>query len=380
MLECSSQCQVNALKEGMVLGESIFDADGKLLLFEGAVLKAAYIEKIRSVGLTEVKILSTSNRINVHIEAESPNIELDEETLIIEMTKKDALALVEDIMERVAVNSKIDTEKLYVVISQIIDEILSRPEVTLNLASLRQIDDYIFQHSVNVCILSIITGVFMGFNKVRLVNLGIGSLLHDVGKMKVNHQVLNKPEKLLHDEFNEIKCHALHGFNVLREIRDISLESKFVVLQHHECFDGSGYPQGLAGDDIHVFAKIVSLADVFDAITSDRIYCQKEDPYTASRFLIEEMGVKFDPLIVKIFLKVIGYYPVGLNVELNNGEYGVIVRKNRDKPVVKILFDEHLNRVNFYYEVDLAKNPKVAIIDVDPQKLRISCLDAEQSV
>lgn len=399
------ECPVGKLREGMTLGESIFDADGKLLLFEGAVLKSAYIDKILTTGRSAVNILSAEHgsiRLESDVafeagaetageadtetagdaEAEATR-EAEAERLRFETTKNDAVELSKDIMSRITVNSRIDTEKLYMVINQIIEEILESKDVTLTLATLREIDQYIFHHSVNVCVLSIFAGIHMGFNKVRLVNLGIGAMMHDVGKMLVPTEILNKPERLTPEEFQLIKEHTVRGFHSLREIRDISLESKFAVLQHHECFNGSGYPQGLAGDDIHMFARIVSIADVFDAITSDRVYCQKEDPYTASRYMIEEMGSKFDPAMVKIFLKVVGYYPVGLCVELNSGEYGVITKKNRDKPVVRILFDEQRNPLRFYYEVDLAKNPSVAIVDIDPEKTRseaLSRMGSEQSV
>lgn len=367
---------VTELHEGMVLGESVFDVNGKLLLYEGVVLKEAYIEKIRELGLRYVRIVDTEGAQATADCAD--DFEMDE--ALLESTRKDAFEVVEDIMSRLAINSKVDTEKLYLVVSQIIDEVMKKPKVTFSLASLRKIDDYIFQHSINTCVTSIITGVYMGFNKVRLVNLGIGAMLHDVGKVLMPMPVLNKPERLEMDEFEVIKTHTIMGYESLHEARDISIESKTVLLQHHERFDGKGYPYGISGDSIHVFSKIVSVADVFDAITSDRVYSLREDPYFASIYLLEEMGAKFDPDVVKVFLKIIGYYPVGLHVELNTGAYGIIVRKNRDKPTVRILVDENKIPVNFYFEIDLAKNPTIAIMDIDPVKGRMVTLESENTV
>lgn len=353
------------LVEGMILAENIYDCEGNLLLSDGMVLRQIYIQKIREIGLDVVKIANEEYAVHSRVDDFDRIIHRD---LVMKSTRDDAKKAVKNCMESVVLKSQVDLDKLYLIINQIIDEIFSSEVVTYNLSELRAVDDYIFDHSVNVCILSIITGVYMGFNKVRLVELGTGALLHDIGKILVPQDVLNKPDQLDDDELEIMKLHAVRGYEALKQTRQISDASLEAILSHHERCDGCGYPCRKTKDNIHVYAKIVSVADVFDAITADRVYCKKEDPYKAIAYIIEELDTKFDREIVKKFLKVVGFYPFGLYVVLNNGEYGIIVKCNKDKPTVKILYDAFGNSLNHYYVIDLLKNPTIAIVDIDPAK------------
>lgn len=355
------------LVEGMVLAENIYDSEENVLLSEGIVIRNIYIKKIIEMNIESVIILNEDSAV-VKLEPEFDDVV--KRDMIINETRVEAKRVVKESMESIIKTGSLDYEKLVVVVGQIIDEIFSNEDVTLNLANLKAVDDYIFHHSVNVCILSIITGIYMGFNKTRLVDLGVGAILHDIGKTLVPRDILNKPARLSYDEFEVIKRHSSFGHDLITRINGLSKESAEVVLSHHERYDGTGYPYGKDKDSIHIYAKIASLADVFDAVTSDRIYGSKEDSYIAVSYILEDSGKKFEPEIVKTFLRVIGYYPVGLNVMLNTGEYGVIVRKNREKPLVRILVDERMNPIQGYYEIDLHKNPTVTIVDIDPHKTK----------
>lgn len=365
------------LSEGMVLAENIFDSDENVLLSEGIVIRNVYIKKIREMNIDSVVILNENNAI---LKIEPAFEAFVEKDVIIQKTRKKAKKIVEDSMESIIKTGSLNYEKLYLVVNQIIDEIFESEDITLSLANLKAVDDYIFHHSVNVCILSIITGIYSGLNKGCLIELGVGAILHDIGKTLVPRDILNKPSRLTVDEFEVIKEHSSLGHGVIGNIKNLSSESAEVVLSHHERYDGGGYPNGRAKDEIHIYAKIASVADVFDAVTSDRIYGRKEDSYIAVSYILEDSGSKFDPEIVKTFLKVIGYYPIGLNVILNTGEYGVIVKKNRDKPLVRVLFDKNMNSVKGYYEIDLNKNPMVSILDIDPKKTKFSLYSSNSNI
>jgi len=363
---------IDTLKSGMILGETIFDSSGNTLLSEGIILRKAYIDKIRDLGYLSVQIqveVTETIEESVSITDNSSDMKKD---MIIRTTREEAAVLVNECMQNVAVNADVDTDKLHLVVNTIIDEIFSNEDVTVNLSNLKSVDEYVFQHSVNVCILSIVCGIYLGFNKVRLVELGIGALLHDIGKNLISQEVLNKPGELTDEEFEIVKRHTILGYEALKRIPNITETSACVALYHHERFDGGGYPTGKKGQNIHIYAKIVAVADVFDAVTSERVYGHKEDPYKAMDYILKSIDAHFDKEIVRVFLKAVGYYPLGLYIVLNTGEYGMVTKKDRDLPVVRILIDKHLQPVKGYYEIDLKRNPKVRILDIDPHRKQMA--------
>lgn len=359
---------IDALKSGMILGETIFDSSGNTLLSDGIILRQAYIEKIKDLGYLSVQIQVEATESVEEVKTENLESSNSSKDVVIRTTREEAAVLVNDCMQNVAVGTDIDTDKLYLVVNTIIDEIFSNEDITVNLANLKSVDEYVFQHSVNVCIMSIICGIYLGFNKVRLVELGIGALLHDIGKHLISQEILNKPGPLTPDEFSIVKKHTILGYEALKRIPNITETSACVALYHHERFDGAGYPTGKQAQNIHVYAKIVAVADVFDAITSDRVYGSRENPYKAMEYILKSSESHFDKEIVRVFLKAVGYYPLGLNVILSTGEYGMITKKDRDLPTVRILIDKQLRPIKGYYEIDLRKNPKVRILDIDPHR------------
>ncbi len=359
---------IDTLKSGMILGETIFDSSGNTLLSDGIILRQAYIEKIKNLGYLSVQIQVDASEIIEEVNTENNETTNTSKEVIIRSTREEAAVLVNECMQNVAVSTDVDTDKLYLVVNTIIDEIFSNEEITINLSNLKSVDEYVFQHSVNCCILSIVCGIYLGFNKVRLVELGIGALLHDIGKNLISQEILNKPGELTSEEFELVKKHTILGYEALKRIPNITETSACVALYHHERYDGTGYPTGKKAQNIHVYAKIVAVADVFDAITSDRVYGTKEDPYKAMEYILNSIGTHFDKEIVRVFLKSVGYYPRGLNVVLSTGEYGLVTRRDRDLPTIRVLIDKQRRPIKGYYEIDLKKNPKVRILDIDPHK------------
>lgn len=358
MKQIRREVSFDNLRVGMILGTSIHDDVGNVLLSEGLQLTTTTIDRIEKLNMVSVPILF---EIKDFVDPKMEDNSVDSAS--IEQTIYETRSIMEKSLRKFQFNELLEFEKLKAVVNQLITDILSRDFVTLNLTKIKDTDAYLLEHSVNVCLLSLVTGVYLGYGKDELITLGLGALLHDIGKMFIPDEIINKPSKLTEDEFIIVQNHTTFGGEAGKKIEGLTQESIDIILYHHERIDGKGYPVGVSAEEIPIFARIVSIADVFDAITSDRVYRDRIDAYTAVEFIIGETGTKFDKGIVRVFLKLVGYYPIGLRVALNSGEQGIIKKKNKKKPVVRILLDEHTQPIPGYYEVDLNKNPSVLIDD-----------------
>lgn len=229
--------------------------------------------------------------------------------------------------------------KIKEIIEKIADELKLGKRPASSLTEMYPYDLYVGTHSVDVSVLSMIIGAEMGYKKKVLVQLGLGSLLHDIGKFKIAREILEKPGKLTADEFKEVKKHPEYGYEneMIKDLVDPVSAS--IVLNHHERYDGSGYPRGLAGDEIGELEAICAVADVYNAITTDRIYRKAMSPDKAYNLLMND-NLTFNPKVMNAFLKSVAPYPVGTIVKMNNGFVGCVYKLNKSspfKPVVKIL-------------------------------------------
>ncbi|WP_070119471.1 HD-GYP domain-containing protein [Bacillus marinisedimentorum] len=230
-------------------------------------------------------------------------------------------------------------------------------------------DSYIFSHSVNVTIYSLALGLEMKMPQRRLEEIGLGAILHDIGKMYVPHQVLNKPGKLDEQEFQTIKEHTTNGFQLLRSIPAIPLVAAHCAYQHHERLDGSGYPRGISSEDIHQYGKLMAVTDVFDAVTSNRVYRQAMLPHEGMELLYSGAGTLFDSRVVEAFRRTVVLYPNGITIKLSDGTTGVVIRQNKgltERPVVRIL-EEAGRKIQHPYEVDLSKELSLMVIECHTQ-------------
>jgi putative nucleotidyltransferase with HDIG domain len=230
------------------------------------------------------------------------------------------------------------------IVSELVEQCVATPEAFVNVSRLKDYDQYTFTHSVNVSVLSIAIGRRLGSSLQELNNLGFAGLLHDVGKMKVPEGILNKPGKLTDAEFEIMKAHPALGYEYLRSERGISQEILFAVKYHHEKADGSGYPSGLTDTEIPRFAKIIAIADVYDAITSERVYHKGMVPSDALKLIFSWSGKHFNESLVKFFINIMGIYPVGTLVLLDTNELAIILEPNKDEPMrPKILIVSNTN-------------------------------------
>jgi HD-GYP domain-containing protein (c-di-GMP phosphodiesterase class II) len=234
---------------------------------------------------------------------------------------------------------------------------------------IKTFEDYVYLHSVNVTVIGALIGWNLGFNDSMLEDFAIGALLHDIGKIEVPSGILKKPGPLSEDEFEIMKRHTRDGFNLLQKSAFINPRSFTISLQHHEAYDGSGYPSGKHGEEIHIFSRMVEVVDIFDALTSDRPYKKRWSFYKTISYMGKVIRKKLDPKIYEIFSKLVPPYPVGSTVKLSTNETGIIFTNhpgNFEMPRIRIIRDakgEVLPRESIY-ELNLVEHPEIKIVSV----------------
>ena len=226
----------------------------------------------------------------------------------------------------------------------LVSELTEQDDVLLNLSFIRSWDDYTFEHSVQVAILSVLIGKHLGLDEDSLHRLGVGAMLHDIGKAMVPREILRKPGRLTDEEYEIMRQHPQLGWEFLHEgFPQIMPTSSVVALQHHERNDGSGYPFGRQGHEIYLFSQIVAAADVFDAVRAQRVYRSDYSPQQVHEIMRKEAGVRLHASAVEILLRRVALVPQGSIVQLSNGHYGMAVALRRDavlQPIVRVVADE----------------------------------------
>ena len=272
------------------------------------------------------------------------------------------IAEVEKAMASAKLGQALEARWAQEVVDVLLGEVLSRRETVTTLHHLKTADSYTFAHSVSVAVAALALAVRAGYPLDAARELGLASLLHDVGKSRVRPEVLFKPGRLDGPEWEEMRQHSRHGFDILRQSGGFSDTVCQAVLQHHERWDGGGYPQALKGRHISRFARLVSVVDAYDAITSDRVYRQGVQPYEAVEAVVALQGSHFDPEAVRLFLENVQIYPVGTLVELSTGEAGVVAQTNAampTRPIVRLLFGPDALPLPRPRLVDLAEEPSL---------------------
>lgn len=324
------------------------------------------LQKIRASGITELTI-DISKGLDVDSEASAPKAQEETKTpLVKEETKKPSAVLRASLEEEAAraaqicarskqavismfedarMGKAIDTSEVNGLVSEISESTLRHPSAIISLARLKNADEYTYMHSVAVCALMIALARELKLSEKLVKEAGIAGLLHDIGKMAIDDKVLNKPGKLTDEEFVQVKRHPEAGFEILKNMDNVSNFAKYVCLHHHEKFDGSGYPKKLEGEDIHLLARMGAVCDVYDAITSDRPYKKGWDPAESIRRMAEWKG-HFDPNVFQAFVKTMGIYPVGALVRLQSDKLAVVIEQNPGAlltPTVKVFFSTKSN-------------------------------------
>jgi putative nucleotidyltransferase with HDIG domain len=292
--------------------------------------------------------------------------------------QEQAKRTVSRILTEVRMGMSISTSEARETVSLVVDSVLRNSNALICLSQLRGRDEYTCRHSLNVCTLSVAFGRFLGLEKERLQVLGMGGMLHDIGKMKVSLAILNKPGKLTGPEFDEIKKHVEYGLAVLSKAKGVPDESLPVIAEHHERTSGSGYPKRLDESQISLFGAIAAIVDVYDAITTDRVYHPHLTPHEALRSMFQWGNRDFRMELLERFIRCMGIYPAGSLVQVNHAQVAVVLSANplqALKPTILLIRDECGIEYPSPLMIDLAADgmERLKITDVlDPAVERIN--------
>lgn len=350
---------IDEITPGMYLSRPLMSADGKVLLYEGIEIKERYIQYLRKQGLTSLLIDDSA--------AKAP--EDAKEDFYGAKYQKQAMDAAQEVVANFRVGRGINLDKVKNMVSDLISRLGQNPEDMIHLLDIRRKEEYIFSHAVNTCILAVMTGLALGYDAKQLDELGLAAMLHDIGKIKFSRNLARQfPAYLTRQEREEYKRHTFYAIEILRENHNLSADVVRACFQHHERQNGSGYPLGLKGNDISEYAKIITVADVYNRLIVGMPHRQPTPVYYATAILNKAAGEYFDPAIVDKFTRSVAVYPMGKSVRLNNMENGVILgvsMQNASTPIVRIASSRDGNYTNRIAELDLRKNPELFIIDFE---------------
>jgi HD-GYP domain-containing protein (c-di-GMP phosphodiesterase class II) len=345
---------VDLIKGNERLARPIYTSTDMTLLSQGVLVKKTYVSKLKELGIDYIYVEDElSKGVELH------NI-IEEETR--EKSKKE----VKKVLERFSTQSKLDLSELIHSADDIIEEVLHQKEILINITDIRKKDEFIYGHSVNVCALSVLLGLKLGFNKKRVKDIAIGALLHDIGKVLIPNDILNKTESLTLKEEEEIRKHVIYGFEAIKDEVWLNPVSKVIVLTHHERVNGSGYPFKWSGDKIHDASKIVAICDVFDNLISNNLVGKPLKIYEAIEYLMNHQDQLFDSEILKCFIENVAIYPSGVGVITNTHEKGIVLRQNKkfpSRPVIRVIEDCDGTKVEDWKEIDLTESLTTFIVD-----------------
>ncbi len=373
---------------GMVLAEAIFNQDGSIeLLSKGSTLTDRHIKLLKRLGITSISIDDEKedtlklSPISASVQADTvqksayeagedfdalefkrelealdrekydipENSNLVNKNMIISVLtgegnipidKKHEESLLEtkEAFEKLREEDSIDLESIKKSVDEFLPDMIRNNDVLMRLNQLKKSDDYTFEHSFRVSILSAMLGKWIGYDKSQIEELASAALLFDMGKMKIPDFILKKPT-ISEDEMEVIRRHSQFGYSILMKTPGVTPNIKYSALQHHERIDGSGYPLRIKGGQIHEFAKIIMICDIFDALTHDRPYRKKMSHFKAAEYISWQSGVTLDSRLCYIFLNNIAEFYVGKEVLLSTGEKGKIIYVDVNfptRPVVKV--------------------------------------------
>lgn len=341
----SNLVSVDKLQMGMILENDVIEENtGVVLIAKNMGMTKTLIRKLINHGIAKVNIREEQipvEKYNKPLMDKYVTVEKNLDNIFMELTDGKAL----------------ESEELVEEMKNFVGEITKERDILTQMRLLKKRDDYTFNHSLGVSTLAASMGKWLNYSKKEIEELGIAGLFHDIGKLRISDEIINKPGDLTKEEFEIIKKHSTYSADILSESGGFSEDIILGVLQSHEKMDGSGYPDGIKGDKIHRYARIIGICDIYHALTSRRVYKDKENPLKVADYIRSEGFTKLDPHMTGVFLKNISKCYVGNKVILNTGEIGEIVYiypQDDTKPIVKV-GDEF---------IDILKEKEVEVVDI----------------
>lgn len=288
---------------------------------------------------------------------------------------KEATGVIHSLLEDVRLGKQVELEQVEPVTEKIVNSVFRNKDALISLTRIKDRDQYTFMHSVSVSGLMASFALDRGMERERIKQVVLGGLLHDVGKMKVPLEILNKPGKLTDEEFVIMKGHAQLGIDILTGMPGLTQDALDVVAMHHERFDGTGYPKGLKGNEISEVGQMSSVVDVYDALTSVRCYKDAWEPSVTLKKLLEWSGSQFNKELVSNYIRCLGIYPVGSLVQLKSGLVGIVREQNENdllRPDLRIIYNSRFEKYVQVKDIQLRKLPEESIVEaISPEKYNI---------
>lgn len=351
---------LRSIASDRVLAQNILDERGRILLAKGMKLSGGMVERLRRMGIGSVCI---EDAMTDDLQGRE-FIEPGTRQALLEATYNTLNEMMSGTYSRVVRPPKL-RQKLQPLVLDVIDQLRALGGSGEHFGTVYLSDGELYHHSVNVALFALGVAIGMGLTESQMVDLGVGALLHDIGKLRIPEVILKKPGRLTDEEFEHMKLHTTYGYQVLRESGDLSTTSTLVALEHHERVDGTGYPRGLRGDEIHLYGRITGLVDVYEALTANRVYRPANLPHDALEFLLGGGGTQFDPTVVHAFVRTISVYPVGMTLVLSTGHKAVVTSSPRfqtQRPIVRVIEEATGAPVKSPWEIDLARDLTTQII------------------
>lgn len=361
--------------EGYVLNKSTIDKMKKsgikrLIVDPSKQKKADKIDKVLPEDIKSTPLSSRKKKIEISIE---------QEMQLAHKLYQDAKGVQSKVLKNVADGKKIDAAEVKQTSDAIVDSIFRNQDALACMARLRIKDEYLMEHSLNVSILMSIFTKHLNFERSLIEQLALGAFLHDIGKILVPDEILNKPGKLTPDEYNIMKNHVELGVKVLQQTPDIPKNSMVVVEEHHERIDGNGYPHQLIDEDISLYGRLIAIVDSYDAMTAERVYKAGMHPIKAFKILVNDSPNCFDEELVEQFIQCLGIYPVGTLVKLNSGKLGIISQLNPKRPLhphVKVFYNTRMSQAIAIETMDLSQSKYKDQIDccIKPEEFKLDLM------
>lgn len=336
--------EIEQLKTGMKLARTIYDGTGRVLLNAGCHLSDRYINKLSSFGIPFIYIED---------ELIGP---LEVEDVVNDRVRIQTVKALKSVAETTRMRTEIDFKPVSDMVNRILDDLIAVPNMLVQLMDIRSTNMYDYNHAIAVSVLSIMTGMALEMDDLKIKTLGMGAILHDIGK-----SLSRGPE------------HTLHGFEILRNNKALNVMIAHVAYQHHERYDGTGYPRQLKGEDIHLFAAIAGVSDMYDNLVSNLDPDKRLYPYQAIEVVMAESGRGYHPEVIRAFCRNIAPYPVGAAVRLNNGAVGVVISVPKNfttRPVIKLITNNVGVLLKDFPEIDLMQEKTLFINEIISEKER----------
>ena len=336
---------IDKLEMGMILNEDVIDQEtGVVLIARNMAITKTFIQNLINKGVDRVNIKKEE------IPEGKYNHSLMENYAKVEQKLDNLFIKVRD-------GRKVAAAGIFHDMKGFVDEITKEIDILTQMRLLKKKDDYTFNHSLGVSVLATSLAKWLKYSEEEIMEVAIAGLFHDIGKLKISDNIINKPEDLTDEEFEIMKKHSFYSYEMLSASERFNDDVLLGVLQHHEKMDGTGYPNGVKGDRIHKYAKIISICDIYHALTSRRVYRDRESPLKVAEYIRKEGFQTLDPHMTQVFLENISKFYVGNKVVLSTGEIGMIVYvypQSKTNPIVQVA-DKF---------IDLLKDQTIEIVDI----------------